>query len=533
MKKTYLYILFILSVLFTGCNDKWDDYYHKDNSDSEIELSQTILEFLQTHPEYSAYTDKLKSTGLISELSKDQQITLWVVDNDHMEATGADDDDLYRMKYHINNLPFIRSDLKNGLRIRSLNGIYFQVIENGDNLYVNSSEIVKSYKLKDGVVHVIDRLMKSRINMYDFLKELDDDYSMIRDSIFTYNVQLFDKANSTPVGVDKTGNTIYDSVFYVYNPIFDKVEFNSEFKQFTVFVPSNKVIKDCFKTMEGQYEKMGKTVTKSDSILAYTWLKEAMFYNGTDLDFMEKDITSSFNRVWRTTVQQLESNEPVELSNGLLYYVKKVKIPNNVIITRVKSLVEYWQYQDAIYPDPADLYTFKGLVGTPSILTDAATPKPSVMPNYLCLNMSGDKASAEEFSVEFPPLEKYDDNGKTKVRVMQVPAGEYNLYMGFRSSGHPYVNVYFNGRLVNKGVNASLSTPWNFDRVTETEKDRDKVNGTAKWDGLGGTVGVVNVDGDGMASFRIKVEFEKLQSASANKRFAIFHWALKPTDNNY
>lgn len=57
---------------------------------------------------------------------------------------------------------------------------------------------------------------------------------------------LFDKANSIPTGVDITGNTVYDSVFYVYNPLFEKAQFNSEFKQFTLFLPDNEVLKDCF-----------------------------------------------------------------------------------------------------------------------------------------------------------------------------------------------------------------------------------------------------------------------------------------------
>lgn len=69
---------------------------------------------------------------------------------------------------------------------------------------------------------------------------------------------LFDKANSIPTGVDITGNTVYDSVFYVYNPLFEKAQFNSEFKQFTLFLPDNEVLKDCFTKLNTQYKAMGK-----------------------------------------------------------------------------------------------------------------------------------------------------------------------------------------------------------------------------------------------------------------------------------
>jgi len=537
MKKIYIFLAFVAFAL-SSCNDKWAEHYFG-TSKGEVQLDMSITEFFTGHPEYAKFYGMLKKTGLDKELTKDQQITVWVVNNDGMDASGISDTDTLRMKYHMNYLPFIESDLKNGLRIRSLNGIYFQITNNNkDSLFANDSRVTKSFRLNNGVIHELGSLMKSKINMYDYLKQLGSDYSIIRDSIFKYNVQLFDRANSIPIGVDKTGNTIYDSVFYVSNPLFANVQFNSEFSQFTAFLPSNTVITNCFDALNVQYQKMGKALALSDTVLAMTWIKHAMFYNGILKDFSATDINSAFSAVWRTTVQQLDTQNPVELSNGRLYNITKLKIPNNVIITRIKSLVEYWEYQTAVYPDPADLYVFKGMVGTPSTFVDSSTPKPAVLPNYITLNISGNTATTDEFSMEFPPLEKYVENGVTKVRVMEVPTGEYNLYMGFHSAGHPYVDVFFNNVQVNSGPLAiDLSTPWNFDRVNETDKDLNPVSGIAKWDGLGGQVGIVNVvreDGEaGLASFKIKVKFNALETAGGVKSLRVYHWALKPTANNY
>lgn len=546
MKKIFL-MLFVSSLFFISCNDSWDDHYSGNGDNKETELNQTIVEFLAENNEYSDFTEMLRKTGLYPELSKDQEITLWVVDNAQMQVSGIEENDTIRMEYHINNLPYLLTDLKDGIRIRSLNGIYFQISKQGEDLYVNNSEILNSYRLKDGVVHVISDLMKSRINMYDFLKQLDDDYSIIRDSIFYYDVKEFDKDKSIPIGVDKTGNTIYDSVFYTSNPLFTKAKFNSEFEQFTAFVPSNQVIEDCFVTLADSYAKMGKTLTQADTLLAFQWIKEAMFYKGVVNDFSVLDIKSAFDRIWRTSIQKVDENNFVELSNGKLYYMEKVKVPNNVLISRIKSLVEYWRYQEPanLYPSSDDLYTFINPLqkadGTYNIGTTDNTGVPTeashLLTFYTTLDITGNAESNDEFSVEFPPLERYtNDAGEYKVRVMEVPTGEYNFYMGFRSSAHPYVDIYFNGKLIQEKVQASLSTPWNFDRVTETSKDRDPINGITKWDGLGGLVGVVNVEGDGtssMASFRVKVKFNQLESMGALKRMQLYHWSLKPTENNY
>jgi len=474
------------------------------------------------------------TNGLEDELKKDQQVTVWAVCNDSMAVSNVDANDTLRIEYHLNHLPFIRTDLKNGLRILSLNGIYFQISVLNNKLYANASQVLKSVRLKDGVVHEISRLMKSRVNIYDYLKGLDDNYSLIRDSIFKYNVEQFDVTNSVPIGVDKEGNTIYDSLFYIYNPIFETVQFNSEFKQFTVFLPSNDVIKDCFTTLEDTYQKMGKEVAKADSALALQWIEEAMFYEGEITSLGTTDVKSAYSRVWRPGIQLVDMDNPEYMSNGVIYKMTKVKIPNNVIISRIKSLVHYWEYQDELYPAETDLYTFKGLARAPEVYTGDATPKTAILPNYMLLQLTGDPESTDEFSVEFPPFERYvsPDDGKYHARVLEVPTGEYNFYMGFRSSGHPKVNIYFNDVLVAANVDVSLSTPWNYDRVTETEIERDPVNGTKKWDGLGGLVGVVQIPGDGMASFKMKVEFASLNPAGS-KKMQIYHWSLKPTANNY
>ncbi len=543
MKKIFI-ILFIVCPFLISCNNTWDDYFYGDQGLEVDKSSMTLTEFFQENPEYSQYFDLLKNTGLDKELTKDQQLTLWVANNEAMSASGIESNDTLRMEYHMNYLPFIRTDLKNGLRIRSLNGIYLQITQTGEDVYVNNAKVIKTYILKNGVVHVIESLLKSKINMYDYLRQLGDDYSIMRDSIFAQDIRVFDKANSIPIGVDKTGNTLYDSVFYVYNPLFEKAKFNSEFSQFTALVPSNEVVSRCFEKLNTQYALMGKEVTKADTVLAMTWLKEAAFYNGIITDFSNKDTKSAFDRVWRDPVQVIDITNPVELSNGVLYNVTEVKIPNNVIISRIKSLIEYWQY---LSDDQKDWYQFIGVQkkadgsDNVSVFTDSETPKPTVLPNYLVLDVVGDPDSNSEFSVSFPPLEKYEEGTKTLVRKMQVPPGEYNLYMGFHSSGHPYVNVYFANdnssdnyvyKKINENLQISLSTPWNFDRVNETEADLI-VGGKSKWDGLGGLVGVVNIEGNSMASFRIKVEFNKLESAGSSKKLRLYHWTLKPTANNY
>lgn len=531
MKKIFL-TLFSACVMFIACNNTWNDYYFNldDNIGDEV-LQESLLEFFSDKSEYSACFEWLKTAGIEEEMAKNQYLTIWVVKNDIFEASGLQNNDTLSIKNHVNYLAFGKPDLKNGLRIMMLNNIYVQISSLGDDLFANKSKILNSYRMKNGVVHELDMLLEPKINIYEYLIRLNDDYSLIRDSIFKYNTVVFDIANSRPIGVDKTGNTVYDSVFYVHNPLFENAKFNSEFEQFTVMLPSNEVVSDCFDKLNEQYTLMGQQFSQEDTLLAINWIKEAIFFKGAISDFSSLDMNSAFNKVWRTSVQEIDRNAKQELSNGFIYPVTNLKIPNNVIISRIKSLVHYWQYIDVARGDE-DPYIFKGLLGNPSAATLDATPKPLILPNYVVLHCPGDPELNEEFSVEFPPLERYLENGVYRVREMKVPPGEYTLHMGFHASAHPWVNVYFNGVQVGITLQASSSTPWNYDRVNETEENRIP-GGTARWDGLGGAVGVVNILGDEMTSFRIKVEYAKPNTPGDSKRLRIYHWALKPTANNY
>jgi hypothetical protein len=541
MKK--IFVIFLITTLaLVSCKNTWDEYYDSSKGIQSEELSMTLNEFFESKAEYSDFYTLLKSVGMDAEFAKDQQLTVWVVSNDNLPLSPVTSGDSLQIKYHVNNLPFSSTDLKNGLRIMALNGVYLQINSYSDSLCINDSKIIKSYRLKNGMVHEIRKSLFPKINMFEYIKRLGDDYSIIRDSILQYNVKIFDVANSTPTGVDKTGNTIYDSVFYLNNSyFFAKANFASEYSQFTAFIPSNTVIKACFDELNDKYTKMGTALSHADSLLAMQWIKEAVFYNGVISDFNQTDISSAFSRDWRTTVQQLDLNNPVPCSNGVVYKVNKLKVPNNVMISRIKSFVQYWEYlpkeDSGLYKinftDVADS-ALSRIDGGAAAGANYASDKD--LWNYWCLQ-AGSTSSTAPYSVTFPPLEKYyDSEGNPHARVMKVPPGEYYFYMGFfsgkKASAHPYVDIYFNDQLVQSGIQASKSTPWNFDRITETATDRKIIGAPSKYDGLGGLVGTITIPGTEMTSFEIKVAFNKIDGTGTHL-LKIYHWALKPTSNNY
>ena len=525
-------IIFLLAgfVLFiASCTDKWEEHYGLDSAgeESSVVSPLNLLEYLESQPQYSSFVEALKRTNVAQELTRDQVLSVWVVDNEAMEALSTIEmADSFVMKYHVNNLSFSLNKLKDGQRLRALNGKYIPVRKVGDRPTVGGSSIINGNQFtKNGVVHEINRLMIPDPSIADYLNSLDEEYSMIRDSIFALNDTLFDPVNSIPKGVDLTGNTIYDSVFIIENPLFENANIASEFSQVTMFLPSNAVIEDAYRNLKSQYDQFGKAMTYADTMIAFNWIRDAVLFNKVVRDYgSELDLESVMGKVWRTSVQKVNTN-PRTMSNGLIYEVTKLKIPNNVHITKIKNLFQYYSFvPEHLKPE---LFTFTDTTDIQVRATDSYSfPSINVSGTYTILQLRGDINDPELLAVDFTPvkLEKLP-NGTTTATPVLVPPGEYNLYLGVQSKNHPYINVYVNDELIASELNVDPSNPWNYDRVNQT------VPGT-KYDGIGGLVGIINIPGDEMTTFRIKVEFARLGKGSTEE-LKLYHWALLPTENNY
>lgn len=529
MKKWYKFMMVAcLAVATLACQKKWDEHFKGDGDTDSIVSPLNLLEYLQSVPEYSRFVEKLEELEIADELTRDQNLSIWVVANDQMDRLATlGFDEQYVMAYHINYLSFDYTKLRSGLRLQTLNGKYIQVTRTDDEIQVGDSYVTKGNQLcRNGVVHEINELMLPEESIYDFLSALGEDYSIIRDSVLALNDTIFDMENSIPIGVDPTGNTLYDSVFVISNPIFDAANIRSEFAQVTMFLPSNAVIEQCFADLGRLYEQFGKDFLPEDSLIAYQWIRDASFYDYVLDDYgSERDLVSALGKLWRTDVQQVDPNFR-RMSNGRIYEVTHLKIPNNVHIQMIKQLFHYWEF----VPDEekAELFTLNNVtevlptnqdnVSFPSIGIDSWT--------YRTLIVRGALIPGKPLSIDFTPIMlENNPDGTTGYRVVEVPPGEYNLYMGFRSSGHPFVNIYVDGKLIGNSLNVVPSTPWNYDRSTNT------VSGT-RYNGWGGLVGPVVIDGDAIRSFRIKVEFAGLSSGTV-EMIEPYHWALVPTQNNY
>lgn len=552
MKKRVIYIALLLLGL-VACDDKWNEHYSDERivvEGSNVAFVEgTAQEYLKSTGSLSAMCSVFERTGLLDSLSsKDQQYTLIVTSNEALEGVDLSRSDA---EYLISDVPVAPSHLKDGQRLLMWNGKYLTVGIEADavpakagnsslGVTFNGVKVRKIIKTDNGYIFELESLVKATRSMYEMIEELDDvQYSLFKDMVLGQNVNVFDKANSTPVGVDKSGNTVYDSVFVISNPLFDKLNIMSEYVSGTMLIPSNEVLKECLQTAyDTKMYAVGEPADAEDSLKFESWVLQSLFFDkkyAPEEYEAETDIKSAFGNQWRTTVQKVNTANPVELSNGIAYYVDFMEVPMNKVIYRIKHFFWYWDVCTA--EQKAEYFKWTNVDETKLnvkydevVFTPKAGEWPEVHNNVL---YAEDVDETQPYVLEFTALIKNGD----QVEPARIPAGEYTLCMGFKqhkSNGYK-IKVSVNGEYINT-VSLGSSTTFHYDRGAGSfpEGYDSSTKGYSKgtsYDRDGGTVGKVTLTGEGLQKMVIRIESDG--PMPSGQKFDGHHWCLRPTDNNY
>lgn len=545
--KTIKYILSSI-LLISGiyaCNDDWDSHYSQEeqvvNNVNITVVNKSAVDYLQSQPELSTMYQLFSETGVLDEMiEKDLLFTILVVNDDNaLSRAVVTDDRTFLAKSHISDISLSPSNLSDGQRVLMWNGKYINVskVENEDNatsISFNGIAVKKITKVNNGYVYEIEDYVETPKSLYELIEGLGDDYSIFREMIMERNQLTFDKEASKIIGVDETGSNVYDSIFIVTNPYFEAQGFNmmSESLSATVLIPSNEVVNRALTVARQNLQEWG--MLREDSILE-NWTFQSVFFDKklSKSDFEANiDLNSIFSKQWRTTVQQVDLENPVSLSNGVAYYVTDMKIPTNVLIYRVKDYMRWYEYlseeEKALYFDNENL-TFDKM----ETKVSEWSGWPGVFPNIInrVVRFKTTDAAIKEYTLNFTAF-SYDEKNKVTTPY-KIPPGEYDLCLGFEQKMGHDVEVSFNGEYVGT-VTASQLTKTNFhyDRGGQGYPEGYDVNKATdkkktNYDRDGGKVGVITIEGT--EPVNVVIKFHGINASKC----CFHHWCLKPTKNCY
>lgn len=547
LMKTIKYILSSI-LLISGiyaCNDDWDSHYSQEeqvvNNVNITVVNKSAVDYLQSQPELSTMYQLFSETGVLDEMiEKDLLFTILVVNDDNaLPRAVVTDDRTFLAKSHISDISLSPSNLSDGQRVLMWNGKYINVskVENEDNdtsISFNGIAVKKITKVNNGYVYEIEDYVETPKSLYELIEGLGDDYSIFREMIMERNQLTFDKEASKIIGVDETGSNVYDSIFIVTNPYFEAQGFNmmSESLSATVLIPSNEVVNRALAAARQNLQEWG--MLREDSILE-NWTFQSVFFNKklSKSDFEANiDLNSIFSKQWRTTVQQVDLENPVSLSNGVAYYVTDMKIPTNVLIYRVKDYMRWYEYlseeEKALYFDNENL-TFDKM----ETKVTEWSGWPGVFPNIInrVVRFKTTDATIKEYTLNFTAF-SYDEKNKVTTPY-KIPPGEYDLCLGFEQKMGHDVEISFNGEYVGTVTASQLTkTDFHYDRGGQGYPEGYDVNKATdkkktSYDRDGGKVGVITIEGT--QPVNVVLKFHGINASKC----CFHHWCLKPTKNCY
>ena len=558
-------------VLSFSCTDKWDDHYMPGekvvNSDLVEVVNQTAQEYIQSNADLSSISDLFTEQGIFDGLSsKDQQFTVLVYSNSTMSSAQITEPDFFANTC-VSDLAFTPTKLVDDLSIQMWNGKYLEVdvdeTATTTNYYIAGAKISKIIQVDNGYVYLMETPIYAPKSVYEVLSGLGENYSLFKQLVFKYEERVFDKSNSVPVGVDNTGNTVYDSVFVTKNLLMDRYNsggtatwnMRSEYFTSTMLIPNNTLVENALdKAYQDVRDALSRPTDANDTLKFEQYIIKSAFYDyvltSKDLEgdadlysvsgYIEGESASTDGVQWRPSVQKVDVSNPVTLSNGVAYYTTALKIPNNVVIWRIKNRFYIWDYCNET--EKQEYYKWDGMDNLS--IHDAGGFGPigpwPFIPYKLLRAYPDDNAKAvgAAVSVECTGI-ALQDNGT--VAVVMVPPGEYHLRMGFESNKYPYlVDIYFNGELVSENLNPNI----HYDRTAlgypegYVWKDWYATDNKASYyDCDGAEIGVVTITGTELQPIKIKIASRDIASLGAagnsKARYELYCWTLRPTENNY
>lgn len=600
-RNKFIYLLAFSAVMLLGaCSELSDKDYFKNiettvNSDELVVVDMSSEEYLSKEPEYSSINELFKSHGIFTALEQKNQLsTMLVVENsDFLAPAGKEAEIDNAVKAHVSDIAVSPANLKtegNNMRIMMWHGKYINVDLDdaarnegkiAGHIMFGTSAVKKVVKTNSGYIYVLSSLLNIPKSIYDYITNLDDNYSILRDSILASGTKEFDKKNSKPIGVNDEGNTVYDSVFIYKNTHFLEKNFDlsSESLTATLLLTSNAVVEEAIADAKVRLQKWGlwdEWNAERQYNFEYTmrhWIMDAAFFDKklTPETLQSKDeendmLTSIFSKYWKTSVQQINPT-PIELSNGIAYQVTRLHIPNNVLIWRLKEDFSIYEFCSAEQKESFfQMLNMQFKACTTAVA--AWTPLQGVWPKHECRTLDltvGDDASGD-WQLVFTPCKRIFETYPTRMEMVKkdwlksnltvtgikpflIPPGKYTLSFGSKQNQN--MEITFKVRVKGSTDVVAVSDPITLGSTTTFHYDRNPGNfiegydpstenlstnkKAGNYDTDGGTViselEIPDVKGDG-SPVEITIEIAS-PTWNGNTTMVFNHWCLRPTKDNY
>lgn len=392
LKKQYSIFLYLITVLvFSGCNDKWEDH----NKIQDPVLAENLFLEIQKTPDLSTFAGYLKETGYDEVLASSKTFTIWAPINlalENLDPAIVNDDSLLKqfVANHISNQAYLTRSADPVLTIRTLNGknILFTKTK-----FEEANIIVADRYAGNGVLHIIDMAITPKLNAWEYLN--NSVTSLQKSFLESQNYIYRDLTKAEITGIDpKTGNPIYKegTGYFSRNYFLQGIsDISNEDGKYTFVILTDeaflaeKAKLSIYFTVNDPLATPERNAFVTDSITSWTIVKDLVLKGDFTIDNLPDTLTSYDSLKVHLDVSAIVETHKV--SNGVVYVMNRIDYKTSDKIKPV--IIEGENYVPYSGVTPA--VSYRNTSGTRSTITRR---NPYTNANFREIYFSGHSTSA-------------------------------------------------------------------------------------------------------------------------------------------
>ncbi len=324
-------IVGMLAIAMFSCSNPWEE--QKNNGDTNLNIN--LNEAISKTAELSQFGKLLAQTGYDKILAASKTYTVFAPTNDALAqvSTAILNDPETLKKFVANHIALtafssVRSQPQE--KVKMLGDKY--LIFKGTNLIDDATIIKADRYASNGVFHIIDKALTPKLNIWQYINSTAgtskmNDYLLSLKDINIYDSDATAKANAFPGALaDSLTNSYLKNVYNL----------NNEKNSYTLFL-----MQDAGYTTEVDKMKPYLTVATTDgttALASYFTVRDMAFPKKYELNELPTSLTSRFGVEFPVDKTQIVG-EPIRLSNGIVYIMKKVDVAltNRLLSNKVEG----------------------------------------------------------------------------------------------------------------------------------------------------------------------------------------------------
>jgi uncharacterized surface protein with fasciclin (FAS1) repeats len=328
----------LLTIALVSCSNPWDERENNGDTNLNVNLNEAIANTAQV----SQFEQLLVQTGYDKVIAASKTYTVFVPTNEAMSLVDPAilNDPEAAKKFVANHIALtayssIRTIAEQKIKMLGDKYLFFK----GATMIDDATIVTADHYTSNGVFHIINKALTPKLNIWQYInsqagKSAMSDYILSLKDISIYKADIDAKVLSVQKGAGYLSDSLTNSYLRnVYN-------LNNEKNSYTLFLMQDA-------GYNGEVDKMKPYLIKTsnnpaiDSTAIYSkffTLRDMAYPKAYKVNELPTTLTSRFGVEVPIDKTQIVG-EPIQLSNGVVYIMKKVDVPlaKRLVTTKIEG----------------------------------------------------------------------------------------------------------------------------------------------------------------------------------------------------